>query len=146
MERLARWTQIARVGQPEAAVFRQLDEFLNRGAADRVFADQFRALVPVERRGEDLGGAGRAGRDEQSSPAGRSRRHQFSPRSVSRVPVVSRPALIASVPDFTNSRAVCDAGLEGAFGGVPEVDDQRLSACLRQFVDLALDVGGGRRP
>src|SRR3954467_13923480 len=58
VERCAGWREIAGRGQPQAAVVRQLDQPLDRGAADGVLANQLRALVAGQRRGEEFGGAG----------------------------------------------------------------------------------------
>ena len=70
--------QVARVREPQTAILWQLDQLLQAGATDRVFADQLRAIVTVERGREHFGGTRRSGGDEQSVPAARSNRRRDS--------------------------------------------------------------------
>ena len=65
VQRSAARREESRGRQPEAAAIRQPDQFLLRGATDRVFADEIRALVADERRREQLRAARRAGVDQQ---------------------------------------------------------------------------------
>src|SRR5262249_60618987 len=51
----------AGVGQPQAAVLRQLHELLQRGAAERMLADEVRALVAAKRSREQVSRTGRSG-------------------------------------------------------------------------------------
>src|SRR6185295_18301694 len=61
----ARRREIPGRRQPQTAAIRQLDQFLNRRATDRVFANELSALVADERGGKQLSCAGRPGVDEQ---------------------------------------------------------------------------------
>ena len=65
VNRIALRREVLRVGEPQAAILGQLHEFLNAGAAERALADDIGALVAVERRDEQLRGAGGAGRDQE---------------------------------------------------------------------------------
>ena len=52
MNGIAGWREITEIREPQSALVRQLDEPLTGGAAESVRADQFAAIIAVDRGGE----------------------------------------------------------------------------------------------
>ena len=160
---LAGRREIARVREPEAAVLGKLHQLLDAGAAERVLAHEVRALVAVERGGEDLGRAGRARRDEHlhgqiDGAVTGLRRNRLPARglrgwNLCRVGALGlrvfcllvfclwfAAALQGKGARFDEQTRRRDAVFEGPFRGMPKVDDQRCRARAREIGHLLFQL------
>ena len=156
LDELAAGRHVAGVREPEAAAVGQLHQLLEPGAAERALADELRALVArraptakssaapdvpvvtssvtgsVDRAVARLGGdrlRDRGGRRLDDLVAGGALSRGLRPAGRARR---SAPAC----PTSRRARAGVDAGVERAFRGAADVDDELLGAVLRERVGL----------
>ncbi len=132
LDRAARRRVVARRGQAQrAVVLAERDDGLHRALAERARADDGRALVVLQRAGDDLGGRGRAAVDQHDD--------RLALRQIARAGVVALGLLgvaaagrddLAAVEEGVRHR---DRLVEQAAGVVAQVEDVALELVGRNL-------------